>query len=224
MKKALTFILLIAVLASCKKEVTNKVDQDKIFTIFELSYNENTDLTTATAEFRFSSLLGTRLELSDGSSVAVNSQNMEWSEQTGNYGAEFSGLVPTAEFVWVDLDGNSFSNTAEIRDIDYPTTLPDYTFADSVSYFMWEGAALDTSESVYIELDGVGTTDTRRFSVDTIGATTITIDSVRLSEIDSGLVNMLLVKRYRPELLDGTSKGGQITGEYRPTDRTFNLE
>lgn len=225
MKKTLIILFIVAGLAACKKEVTDKIDQDKIFTVFDLSFNENTNTTTATATFRFSNLNGTRLELSDPSTVTVNAQNMEWSEENGNYSHQFSGFVASADFVWVDLDGNSFTNTANIVDIAYPDTLPSYTYADSVNYFMWEGAPLDSFEIAYLEFDGPGETDLRRFQqVDTIGATTITIDSVRLSQIDSGLVNTILVKIYRPDLVEGTSKGGQISGRYQPTDRTFNLQ
>ena len=87
------------------KEVTENIDQDKIFTRYDLSYNENTNITTATAEFRFNNLLGTRLELSEPSAVMVNSQNMEWFKKW-NYQVKFSEKVPTADFTWVDTDGN----------------------------------------------------------------------------------------------------------------------
>jgi hypothetical protein len=225
LKKAFIYIFLILAATACKKEVTDKIDQDKIYTIFDLSYDENTDLTTATAEFRFNNLNGTRLELSDPSTVTVNGDAMEWSEETGNYMKQYSGFTPSAEFNWVDLDGNSFTNTANIVDIAYPSTLPTYTYADSINYFMWQGAPLDSFESVVLEFDGPGETDRTVFpAVDTIGATTITIDSTRLSRLDSGLVTTILVKTYKPELEEGTSKGGQLTGKYQPSNRTFNLQ
>lgn len=225
MKKTLIILFIVAGLAACKKEVTDKIDQDKIFTVFDLSFNENTNTITATAEFRFSNLNGTRLELSDPSTVTVNAQSMEWSEENGNYSHQFSGFVASADFVWVDLDGNSFTNTANIVDIAYPDTLPSYTYADSVNYFMWEGAPLDSFEIAYIEFVSSGeTVQRRRFQQDTIGATAITIDSLTLSQLDSGLITTELVKIYRPDLVDGTIKGGQISGRYQPTDRTFNLQ
>ncbi|MCB9190341.1 MAG: hypothetical protein H6603_06340 [Flavobacteriales bacterium] len=221
MRKTTLFILFVVGLASCKKEVTVNVDQDKIFTHYQLSYDENSNTTTAKATFRFNNQDGTRLQLSEPSTVTADSQTMEWSEENGNYTKEFSGLVPTVLFQWVDLDGNSFSNTAEIRDIDYPVTLPDYSYADSVNYFQWEGAALDSFESASITF--YGTNQARVFAVDSIAATTITIDSVRLSQVDSGEVLLVLKKLYSPDLVEGTSKGGLIQGSYQPTNRTFIL-
>lgn len=224
MKNRIALLLLVLAVSACKKEVTNNIDQDKIFTRYELSYNENTDVTTATAEFRFSNLLGTRLELSDPSTVTVNSQNMEWSNENGNYTAQFSGFTPSATFIWVDLDGNSFSNTANIVDIEYPTDLPAYSKEDSVNYFMWAGAALDSLESVSIEFVDDQSARRKFGPVNTVGATTIVIDSLTLSELDTGLITTILVKSYSPDLVEGTSKGGLLIGKYRPSDRTFNLQ
>jgi hypothetical protein len=89
---------------------------------------------------------------------------------------------------------------------------------------MWAGTALDSSESVRLTIDGVGASDTRVFLIDTVGATTITIDSVRLSQIDSGMVSIILEKQYSPELMEATSKGGLLIGSYRPTDRSALLD
>ena len=216
-------MILVVGLGACKKEVTVNVNQDKIFTHYELRYDENSNTTTATATFRFSNENGTRLKLSEPSPVTVVSQTMEWSEENGNYSKQYSGLTPTVMFDWVDLDGNTFSNSAEIRDIDYPAVTPDYSFADPISHFQWEGAPLDSFESVFLTLDGTGSTDTRVFSVDSFGATTITIDSLRLSEIDSGEVVMALRKLYSTDLVEATSKGGLIEGSYQPVNRTFTL-
>ena len=92
MRKTLIIFAAVIALASCKKEVTNVVDQDKIFTHYVLAYNENTNTTTATATFRFASLLGTRLMLSEPSVILVNGTEMDWSDEDGFYTKEFSGL------------------------------------------------------------------------------------------------------------------------------------
>jgi hypothetical protein len=224
LKRAFIILAAVVLLGACEKEVSNKVDQDRIFTHYELSYDENTDVTTARATFRFSSLLGTRLMLSEPSMVSVDGMEMEWSDENGYYEKSFSGLVPSAEFRWTDLDGNIFVNTAEIRDVEFPATLPVLSHDDSVNYFMWAGLALDSSESVLLTIDGVGQSDTRIFSVNTVGATTITLDSLKLSQVDSGMVTLILTKQYSPALNEATSKGGLLVGTYRPADRTTLLD
>ena len=225
MKKTLLVVLAIAGLSSCKKEISKLVDQDKIWTYYELFYDENTDVTTASATFRFSSEDGTRLMLSEPSTITIDGTEMTWSDELGYYQNQFSGLKATAEFHWVDLDGNSFTNTIEVRDIAYPTILDDTLLhADSVSYFMWEGAPLEEFESVRLTLDGEGTSDTRIWSVDSISATTITIDSLRLTQVDSGMVLLHLDKLYIPDLQEETSRGGLLIGKYRAMDKTIYLD
>lgn len=225
MKKALILLAVVTGLSACKKEVSKLVDQDKIWTHYELFYNENDGKTYATAEFRFSTEIGTRLMLSDPSTVTVDGAAMEWSPETGNYTSEFSGIKTDVEFNWVDLDGNSFTNSIEIRDIDYPTVIDDSLFhSDPVNYFMWEGAPLDSFESVKLTLDGPGNTDTRVFAVDSLNATTITIDSLRLLQVDSGIVALFLDKEYSPNLLEGTSRGGLLVGKYRPVNKEIYLD
>lgn len=224
MKKTLLLLAAIAAFASCNKEVTSKIDQDKIFTEYELSYNQNTDVTTATATFRFSNELGTRLMLSEPSVVTVDGNAMEWSADNGYYEKSYSGLVATAEFSWTDLDGNVFVNTAEIRDVDFPGTLPTFSLDSSVNYFMWAGLALDSAELVALTVEQEDGAAKRTFSADTVGATTITIDSTKLSAIDAGLVNLVLEKQYSLELMEATSKGGLLIGTYRPTDQSTNLD
>lgn len=224
MKKTLAILVVIVGLASCKKEVTSKIDQDKIFTQYRLSYNENTNVTTAKATFRFNNAAGTKLELSEPSTVTVDGSELEWSETEGFYSRELSGFVPQAEFYWVDIDGNGYTNTANIRDISFSNETIDWSYSDSINYYELPIEGLDSNESVTLTLFGPGDTDDRTFSIDTLGATTITIDSVRLSQVDSGLVTVALEMIYSPELIEGTTKGGTITGTYRPIDQTFNLE
>jgi hypothetical protein len=226
LKKTLILVVVVTGLCACTKEVSKLVDQDKIWTHYQLFYNENDQKTYATAEFRFSTELGTRLMLSDPSTVSVDGTAMEWSPETGNYITEFNGFITDVEFNWVDLDGNSFTNSIEIRDIDYPTVLDDSLFhSDSVNYFMWEGAPLDSFESVTLTLDGrLSSTDRREFSVDTFNATTITIDSSTLLQVDSGIVDLFLDKFYSPELSESTSRGGLLVGKYRPINREVYLD
>ncbi|MGB0369510.1 MAG: hypothetical protein ACPGD8_08900, partial [Flavobacteriales bacterium] len=71
---------------------------------------------------------------------------------------------------------------------------------------------------------GPGETDDRVFSIDTLGATTITIDSVNLARVDSGMVTLLLDKLYSQTIQQQTSKGGLLIGKYRPTNREIYLD
>jgi hypothetical protein len=216
LKRTAVFLLILAIaLTSCEKEISKNVDQAKIWTHYELSYSEAENKTHATATFRFSNENGTKLMLSDPSTVSVDGAELEWKSDNGYYQTEFNGLKATASFNWVDLDGNSYINDIELRDVSFPNPVNNLFFQDSITSFMWAGLALDSNESVSLTIDGVGETDRRIFSVDTIGATTVTFDSLALSQIDSGMVSMVLNKRHSPLLLEQTERGGLIIGRYQ---------
>ena len=164
--------------------------------------------------------------LSDPSMVTVDESEMSWNSESAFYEAEFSGFKTAATFNWVDIDGKAYENDIEIRDIDYPAVLDDTLLhSDSVNYFSWAGMTpLDSGETAKLTLAGPGETDDRFFLVDTVGATTITIDSLKLLQVDSGMVNLWLDKLYSPELKEETSQGGLLIGKYRSTNRTIYLD
>ena len=226
MRKLILILCSVVALSACKKEVSKLVDQDKIWTNYELFYDQNTDKTYATATFRFSTEIGTQLELSEPSSVTVDGSEMSWNSDLAYYTFEFTGFKTAATFNWVDTDGNAYENDIEIRDIDYPAVLDDTLLhSEAVNYFSWAGMTeLDSSESVNLVLDGEGETDRRTFSVDTLGATVMTIDSLLLLQVDSGMVELILDKLYTPALQEETSRGGLLRGRYRPTNRTIYLD
>ena len=216
MNRIAVFLSILAItITGCEKEISKNVDQAKIWTYYELHYNEAENKTYATATFRFSNQNGTKLMLSDPSTATVDGAELEWQSENGYYRNEFSGLKATASFNWVDLDGNSYTNEIELRDVNFPNPVNNLLFSDSITSFMWAGLPLDSNESVSLTIDGVGETDRRIFSIDTLGATTITFDSLALSQIDSGMVSLVLDKRYSPELLEQTERGGLIIGRYQ---------
>lgn len=214
MRHLLLLLIVTAGLVSCEKEISSKVDQDKIWANYELVYNKSEDATLARATFHFSSINGTKLKLSEPSYVTVDGNEMPWDSDNGYYESSFSGLKSDATFYWEDIDGLGFTNSIEVHDIAFPATINELHYSDSVSYFAWDGLAVDSSETIGLTIDGSGSTDARIFSVSEFGATQITIDSITLSQIDSGMVSLVLNRRFRPELLEGTTRGGQITGRY----------
>jgi hypothetical protein len=216
LKRIAVFLSILAIaVTGCKKDISKNVDQAKIWTYYELSYTEAENKTYATATFRFSNENGTKLMLSDPSTVSVDGAELEWKSDNGYYQTEFNEKKATASFNWVDLDGNSYTNDIELPDVSFPNPVNNLFFSDSITSFMWVGLALDSSESVSLTIDGVGETDRRIFSIDTLGATTITFDSLALSQIDSGMVSMVLNKRHSPLLLEQTERGGLIIGRYQ---------
>lgn len=223
MKNSVILLLAALALSACKKEVSKYIDQDKIWTHFELFYDANENKTYATATFRFSHSNGTRLELSDPSTVSFNDQEMAFLPE-GEYQLVFDGYVNAGTFRWSDLDGKEFTNSIEIHEVDFLGDIPTWFFADSITYINWDGAAVDSFETMTLTLDGPLASDTKVYTVDTVQAFQFALDSAQLSQLDSGLVSVILDRRYKPALQEQTSKGGVITGRFRPVNKTTNVQ
>lgn len=218
----LLLLVSLAAIIGCKKEVSNNVDQDKIWTSYELFYNENVDKTYAIAVFHFSSGNGTILELSDPSNVKFNNTEMPFNTSNGKYEMEFSGLMANGIFAWEDTEGNLYTNTIEIREVGFGS-LQDTIYKDMLNTVDWTGGSIDTNETIVLTIDGSSETDAREFPNDTIGQSTLVIDSLKLLQVTSGDVVLSLDRKYLPDLQEETERGGKLLGRYRTIDRTVFL-
>ena len=96
---ALTMLLA----SGCFREPSDSVNQDKIYTDYELFYNANEDKTYARATFKFSNLTGTKLELSDPSEVTFEGDLRSFKPALAYYEKTLPGLVSSGTFEWKDI-------------------------------------------------------------------------------------------------------------------------
>lgn len=141
MSRLILFIAAIMMLSSCAREDSSSVDQDKIWTSYEMFYNANEDKTYARATFKFSNATGTHLELVNDSEVLVNDEPMTWKPLLAYYEKEYAGLVSSGEFNYTDLDGSNFVNTVNIvNSIALPAI--DSVARDAAYELTWDGVEL----------------------------------------------------------------------------------
>lgn len=212
-----------AALISCESESSSSVDQSRIFTGYELFYNQNTDKTYARAQFRFGNALGTTLELGDPSTVSFNGQELGWKPLLAYYELELTGFENTGTFAFTDTEGISYQNTVQINEIDYPANL---TAIDRSSSFelTWDGDALAADESVILTANGENEGDARVFATDTDGATSIILGLNLLSQIGAGPGTLWMDRTFEPTIQDAPSAGGYAKGRYRPTNASVTFE
>jgi hypothetical protein len=92
--------------SSCERESSSDVNQDRIYVLYEIIYDQPTDLSYAKASFFFGSITGTKLELADPSNVKCNDINLGFKNALAYYEAQYTGNIETGNFVWTDTDGN----------------------------------------------------------------------------------------------------------------------
>ncbi|MCI5081794.1 MAG: hypothetical protein MRY78_08885 [Saprospiraceae bacterium] len=219
----LAFSLITLSLFSCNREASESVDQDRIFTEYELFYNANQDKTFARATFKFSNALGTKLELSQPSEVTFNGDLLTFNPVLAYYEKEYAGLVETGTFEWTDTEGNVFKNNIEIHSIDYANTID--TIDRSGSYELnFSGTPLEMLELVTVTINGENELDAQVFTTNDSGSQSIILSKSKLEKIGDGPGTIIMDRSYIPLIQESTNAGGILLGRYRPENQSIQLK
>lgn len=199
---------------SCKKENSDTVDQDKIWTYYEVYYDKNQDKTYARATFKFSNALGTNLQLSAPATVSFNGDVLIFQSALAYYEKQYAGFISGGTFSYTDKDNNTFSNSISgIRTIAFP---PIDTIHTANSYTLtWVGDSLTASESVSLWLDGINQNNSEFFYQNNITSHSIICAANQLQNLGNGNGTGWMERVYAPAIQHATSAGGEIKGKYK---------
>ena len=200
-------------------EPSENVNQDRIWTDYELQYDGNQDVTSARATFRFGGSTGTLLELSGTSFVEANGQELTKRTQPVTnltyYEREFAGLTPSATFEFVDTEGASYVNDVTLRAIGVPAGGVGPIDNDFSYELRWSGQPLAAGEEVGAVLYRiVGGGALAVFTQRDVGATSIILDRAQLQNVQPGEATLVLERRSAGAPSDPTEVGGRITARY----------
>lgn len=216
--------LAVLILTSCVRESSEDVNQDRIFTDYELFYNANQDKTYARATFRFSNATGTNLELANPSKVTFNGDMLTFNNVLAYYEKEYAGFVQSGTFVWEDLDGNTFTNDIEIHEIAYPAGGIDTIPRNAAFDLAWEGDPLADKEFVTVTVNGENELDAQIFITNDVGSQSIILAKNQLEKVGQGPGTVWMDRSCLPGLTQETGAGGKITGRYRPENLQVYFE
>ena len=209
-------------------EESMNVNQDRVYTIYELNYNQNTDKTVAKAFFKFGSFTGTQLSLSEGSVISFNDELMgERVDPVTNitsYEKEYAGFVKSGEFVWTDTEGKKYKNTVTIENtIAFPSGFN--TVARDKSYdFLWAGEPLEKDEKVNLTLFGVNVGNFQIFSQGQTGEKGMILEKNKLQELTIGEGKAVMERRLETSLEEATGAGGVKWAVYFAEDKKIELK
>ncbi len=224
--KILKLILTFGVFASlygCKVEDTGDVNQDKIWTYYEVLYNATDDRTTAFAQFRLDGETGKVLELNQDAAIRFNGQDLLFNSAYEGYVFEFEGLVDSGTFAYQDLDAFTFENTVMPLDsIDFPAGFD--TIATSQSNTLtWNGYPLAANEQVGVFIGSWSWSNNALFVQSEENATSITLAADQLANIATGPSTVYLDRWTDVPVTEGTSKGGNVVGKYRVVKENIQI-
>ncbi len=224
----LAFALFALAFTSCTDpEPSDSVDQDRIYTNYELEYNANDDVTTVKVTFHFGEgLTGTMLSLEGGSEVNFNGTDLlKDSEPITNrtiYTAEFSGFVDEGTFKWTDTEGNIYTNMVSTKGIDYPADLTALNRSETYEFF-WQGEVLEENETVTLTINGEQEFDLQVFFQTTAGSDKLMLFKSQLENLDAGEGRLKMERKNEIDATDVTSAGGRMLTKYIPKHKTIDL-
>lgn len=214
---------LFASLYSCNVEDSGDVNQDKIWTHYELFYNKNDDKTVAVARFRFGSATGTLLQLNEDASVTFNGQELEFNNWYFGHVKEFAGVVDSGTFVYQDLDQLTFTNTVNHFDsIAFPDGFDTITKSQA-NTLAWDGDPLSANENVGVFVGSWTWGDDALYIQSTNNATDIIMGTNQLSNVPVGPSTLYMDRWSEVPVTEGTSKGGTVIGKYRAENRIVQV-
>jgi hypothetical protein len=220
MKKKCFIILfaIVGLIVSCERENSEDVNQDRIFTEYELYYNANEDKTYATARFRFGNALGTLLELTSPSEVRFNGDLLSFKSGLVYYEKQYAGFVSNGTFSWKDTDGVEFTNVVSINTIDYPSTLDTIPRTAAFELF-WVGDSLSAGETVILTANGIIVGDLQIFTQNNINSKSVILPLNQLQALGQGMGTLWFDRIFNQDLQQKTSTGGVLKGKYRPINK-----
>lgn len=223
MRNLLLFALFLLTASACKRESSSDVNQKRIFTQYELFYNENEDITYARAWFRFGNETGTLLELASPSTVTFEGDALAFNGVLAYYEKKYPGYKSSGTFHWEDTEGVSYDNVATIHPIAFGA-VPDSVVRNAAFSIPWAGDPLAAKEIVGVWINGENEGDAQASATLETGASAIIMPANQMSKIGAGPGKIYLQRRYFPDLTEATEAGGSIHGVYRPKFRAIVFE
>lgn len=210
---------------SCDKEDSSDVNQDKIWTEYNLFYNQNEDKTHAIARFRFGGPTGTLLELTDssGANVTYNGDVLPYDAWWSAHHKEYAGNITGGDFVYTNTEGTVFTNTVPSGNtiaFDPGFDTINKTIAEN---FTWVGSALGADEQVSVFVGSWTWGEDALFFTESDGATNIVMGVTQKANLALGTSTVYMDRATVNTSIDGTSEGGVIRYKYRPTNATVTV-
>lgn len=212
----LLFCLLLLTINSCKKPAAD-FDLDKMYSVYDVTFDENTELTTAFAQFRNSETAEV-IKLSDETLLTYNGDTLHYIEDLSAYAVDYvGGQITIGNFNLRMDNGDVYVNEIpQIQPIFFEPTLDTISQTNPFT-ILWLGAPLGEDQRVDIVVGE------ELFSETIVGATTLVMETAILKKIDLGIVPAYMERTTRVPIQEGTIAGGQLTAKYTAKNTTVEI-
>lgn len=220
---ACAFVLAAFATVACDKENASDVNQNKIYTDYEVFYNKNTDKTWVVARFRFGGPTGTILELDSGAYVLFNNDTLPYNGIFMGHYKEYAGQLSSGTFTYHNLNGQNFVNSLPVYDTLAFQAGFDTLRKSQAQTIGWDGSALAPNQGVGIFVGGWTWGDDALAYQDGDGATSLVLGINQMNNLPVGPATVYMDRQTELNLNQATPEGGKIRGKFRAKNRVVQV-
>lgn len=222
MKSLLNLLLVSCFFLGCDDDKKEAITDGAVYTELNVHFEKTTNKTTGTAWFWQGNKNGRWLIFNPDAVLKFQDNAMEYRPGDHSYFKELNNPQTPAVFLFTDINRKSFTNSIELKQIDFRTT-DDLDTIDTSQPLtvIWNGLALENSESVTLRIDNISATQ------DTIGKTTILFPLEKfalLSSVKNTTVTMTIERTRSLALQQDLGGSGFIRAEYVSQARSVFLK
>ena len=216
-------VLGILFLASCKREDSMNIDQDRIYSNYEFTFDSDRNESTMTAMFRIDHSSGTKIELTYPSRVDYNGEGLAWRNGLGHYELKRTGSNHSGAFTYKDIDGKAFVNSpSSLTFVELPFGITN--ISQSGNFFLpWNGGAIQSGESITVIISRGAQSTSRTWTINTVGASHIILDQNKLMGLTPGNAEVQIQREFSNVLQESNLSGGRITSTYKSVKAFINI-
>jgi hypothetical protein len=215
MKQTAIALAALAITASsCRKESSADVAPAvPIYQDYKVTFDKPDNRTRAFATFRKHNSLGTRLELTGGSSITFNGNSFTSYTELDNYFYRWSanGMASVA-FRYIKEDAGEFQNSIALADT-FDVSIPSGIVLSTVNggQVQWVGRQLEQGETLKAQLKQ-GSTHSSTVTVSTTGAQVVLLPASMVSAMAAGAADLYLTRTRTLNLqqADGSAGGRRV--------------
>lgn len=213
------FVAIAVLFQSCQKEDSDDVNQDTIYTVYELFYNANSDKTTAIVRLHFGGPTGTLLEANDPASVTFNGDPLPYSVLYSGHAKEYAGKITAGTFNYTNTENQTFVNPVSYMDTVNFMADFDTIVKSEANTFTWVGNPLQVSERMNLYVGTWTWGQDAAFFAFGQGQTNIIMGVNQLNNLAEGNSTCYLDRIHEVQISQGTAEGGVVRTRYRPLNK-----
>jgi hypothetical protein len=190
------------------------LDENKLYTVYELRYDAVENNTEVSASFFISSREGKQVILEESAEVFFQNDRLQLDETNKSYSQTFQQKVTQGSFFFSTSDSKVYENKVVIDEVGFDINNTIAIDSEQLYELHWEGKPLQTGESMKLIISDNRIQQNVSIVEGKEGSKSITITPEDMEMFEDGEIYLQWIRRSSLNLQEGTSYDGERIAEY----------